>query len=589
MICVCPSRRAIAGTILVLLATGATLLIFHRVILPLFGFIVPALVPSLYDLAVYGAYPLRSYVTFNGESPDVNVVAWDESCDHGYVLVSPFGDAVPNMGPMILDSRGDLVWTASGFGVVMNLKVQQYQGENYLTFWAGHKVGGIGMGNYHMLNSSYDLVHVVKAASSEQAPRMGDLHDFVITDRGTALLTVYNTTQFDISAMGRPKDGWIVDSLFQEVDIATGELLFEWRASDHFDPAESLYINPFGGYKAANPYDFFHINSIQKDAAGNYLISSRHYHSLTYLDPLGEILWTLGGDYNDFHDLSDGKATSFKWQHDARWVDEEQGILSLFDNGSAGPIMNDADHSLGLIIQIDPEARTVRLLHSYTSSGKALSASQGSLQILPDDKVLVGWGSSAAYSEFTTDGKLLCETHITPSMLFWWERVKTYRAIKTFDWIGRPESPPSAKWLRGKIYVSWNGATEVGAWQLVARKNGAAKSEWQTVDIKDKTGFEDSFTLTGIEEFQHYRVAALDHNGEFLMHSAIVEVEPEAHSSRWALALFMVCVVVGLLIGTLMFARRTAQQNYRSNWLGLKTLMRNRYHRYKKLPSMEMT
>lgn len=584
MKCWCPSLRTIWNSALIVVFITVVSVIFHQLFLPIVGLLIPAFVPGLYDFGVYGAYPTRPHVTFDQASPDVSVVAWDDSCDKGHVLVSPFGDAVQHDGPVILDSKGDMVWSATGFGVVMNLKVQQYRGENYLTFWAGYKVGGIGMGNYYMLNSSYDVVQVVNAVTSEHAPRMGDLHEFVITKDDTALLTVYNTTQFDLSAMGRPTEGWMVDSLFQEVDIATGELLFEWRASDYFNPSESFYINPFGGYKESNPYDFFHINSVEKDSQGGYLISSRHYHSLSYLDSSGEVVWTLGGDYNDFQDLSDGKATSFKWQHDARWVDQERGILSLFDNGSAGPIMHDADHSLALIIQLDFEKHTARLLHSYSSKDKTISASQGSVQMLPDDHVLVGWGSSAAYSEFTTDGKLLCETHLTPSILFWWEKVKTYRSIKTFDWIGRPVYPPTAKMLGDKIYVSWNGATEVGAWQLEGRKSDAADTEWQTVDIRDKTGFEDSFTVPTMEDFVDYRVAALDRDGNFMRHSDSVEIL-DNRTSKWLWVAFAFCGTIGLIVGVVLFTRRGGQ---RLVWSPRKLLTLNGY-KYRKVPSIEMT
>ena len=583
--CYCIEARTFFYSILAVLGFSLVLLVAHQVLLPILGYVVPFLVPTLYDIAVYGAYPTVAYTTFDLEGPSTSIVAWNDRCDDGLILLSPFGPSVPGMGPVILDADGDLVWMASNLGTVMNLKVQKYQGENYLTFWAGAKFGGIGMGNYHMLNSSYDVVRTVSAVSSEQNPRQGDLHDFVITDEGTALLTIYNTTQFDISAMGRPKDGWIVDSLFQEVDMTTGELIFEWRASDHFDPSESFYLNPFGGYKESNPYDFFHINSVEKDKKGNYLISSRHYHSLTYLSPEGEILWTLGGDDNDFEDLSDGQATSFKWQHDGRWIDEEAGILSLFDNGSAGPIMRDADHSLGLVIQIDVEKRTARLLHAFSSKGNAIAASQGSVQTLSNGHTMVGWGAAAAWSEFDSDGTLLCEMHITPSILFWWERVKSYRVLKSYDWIGRPEYPPTAKKAGDKVYVSWNGATEVRAWQLEGRKRGTSETEWTTVDIKDKTGFEDIFTLSSSDDFTLYRVAALDSNGGLLKHSDPVdEIDPGASIIRWVF--FGVCAALGVALGTWLFVRRKPGMSM--PWLRTKVPVWDRF-RYSKVSGFEMT
>ena len=586
--CPCPSLRTLVLTILVILGTAFVLLIVHQAILPVFGWLVPSQVPTLYDLVVYGVYPTRQYVTLDSKSPSPNIIKWDDSCSDGYMLVAPFGYSVPDAGPMLLDSKGNLIWMTASFGTVMNFRAQTYLNESYLTFWAGHKVGGLGQGQYYMLNSSYDVVRTVSAATPPNDSsniRHGDLHEFIITDSNTALLTVYDTITYDLSAMGRPQQGSIVDSLFQEVDIATGDLLFEWRASDHFDPATtSQYINPFGGYSDSNSYDFFHINSVQKDRNGNYLISSRHLHAvMTVSGATGEVLWVLGGNLNVFNDISDGKATDFAWQHDARWVDEEEGVLSVFDNGSAGPIMKDASESEGLLIQIDLEKRTAKLLQSYVSRDGILSASQGSVQVMDregDKHVLVGWGSSAAYSEYTMSGELLCETHISGSALFWWERVKSYRALKTFTWVGRPEYPPTAIAKADRIYVSWNGATEVTAWQLEGRKGGAGDEVWQTVDVKDKVGFEDGFSLLD-GSFVAYRVAALDVSGELLRYSDTVEYAGTRKSSMllWFLG---ACVGTGIGVGVWLFMTKVPRGQ---KW---KCFGFDR-HRYSKVPNIELT
>ena len=590
MKCYCPKFRTVFLTFSTLLALGLVLFVIHQLILPVLGWLIPSLVPGLYDLAVYGAYPTQEYETFDLQAPSPSIIKWDDSCDHGLVLAAPYGKSVPDGGPMIFDGKANLVWMSAGFGTVMNLKVQNYLGEPHLTFWAGNKIGGIGQGDSFILNSSYEIVHKVSAIIPPAHPddiRVGDLHDFIITDSGTALLTVYNTTTHDLTAMRRPTEGWIVDSLFQEVDIATNQLLFEWRASDHFDPAtSSKYMNPFGGYSDSNPYDFFHVNSVQKDRNGDYLISSRHLQAvMTISGKTGEVLWVLGGPLNSFNDLSGGKATSFKWQHDARWVDEEAGILSLFDNGSAGPIMTDARESQGLLIQVDLDAKTAKLVQSYTSRDGILSASQGSVQVFDSGErfeqekhVLVGWGSSAAYSEFSISGELLCEVHIAASSLYWLERVKSYRALKTFEWVGRPRQPPATLMNGDRIYVSWNGATEVAAWQLEGRKEGADESEWQIIDIKEKEGFEDSFTVPE-EIYVAYRVAALDAGGVLLRHSDVVPYA-ETKTSRVLLWLIGVGAGVGAVVGVFLFMSRVPP--------GKRSCAVWDRHRYRKLPGIEM-
>jgi hypothetical protein len=66
--------------------------------------------------------------------------------DGGHVLLTPKGSSVSNPGPTILDSTGNLVWTTDQYPNAMNLKLQSYNNQTYLTFWSGTKTGGQGQG-----------------------------------------------------------------------------------------------------------------------------------------------------------------------------------------------------------------------------------------------------------------------------------------------------------------------------------------------------------------------------------------------------------------------------------------------------------
>lgn len=184
-----------------------------------------------------------------------------------------------------------------------------------------------------MLNSSYDVVHTVSAVGESTE---GDLHEFKITEDGAALITVYERALVDLedTPVDLPADQVVVDGILQDIDIATGELLFEWRSSQHLEhPA--LHTS-FGSFVADGAFDWFHMNSIDKDSKGNYLVSLRHLHALVYVEGItGVILWTLGNDAGDFEGVSQGAATGLRWQHGARWISEDDGIISLFDNGLA--------------------------------------------------------------------------------------------------------------------------------------------------------------------------------------------------------------------------------------------------------------
>jgi Arylsulfotransferase (ASST) len=566
---------SIIAAVLTLLVLG-----FLQLTLPSVAWLFPDLETPFFDLGVYGAYRSRKYVSFNLTSPLLTTPRWDDQCDDGsYVLLTPKGASVPHAGPTIVDTRGNLVWMSNKFNDSMNLQVQQYKGENYLTMWAGSKVGGQGKGVYHMLDSSYSTVHSINAVGHNVH---ADLHEFRISRDDTALFTIYNTTSTDLSSIGRGTSGWAEDSVFQEVNIETNKLLFEWRASEHTDPSDTFMTNPFGGYVSSMPFDVYHINSIDKDSKGNYLISSRHFHSVTCISPQGETLWQLGGAKNEFTDLSQGEATSFMWQHDARWVQEPDdngvGLISLFDNKEGGVMHIDGPYSRGVLLRVDVLQKTVELMYEYISYSQTRAPSQGSMEVLENGDVFIGWGHSASYSEFTKNGTLLCEWHFGPSLWDFWGNAVSYRAakVKKEEWIGRPTSPPDAKEQGWKIYTSWNGATEVAAWSLEVMRTTAEKSEdvWEEIDVVTKKGFESYFILPTMSGSKRYRVGALDDNGKLIRYSAVVEVD---WTKRILQIFATVLLWVGFAVGAWVFWIKWIQ---RTKWKGLSW---NMIYEYSKL------
>ena len=61
--------------------------------------------------------------------------------------------------------------------------------------------------------------------------------------------------------------------MVQEIDIATGKVLFEWDSLDHI-PVTDTYT-PFAGGTKAAPFDYLHINSIAIAPDGDLLLSAR--------------------------------------------------------------------------------------------------------------------------------------------------------------------------------------------------------------------------------------------------------------------------------------------------------------------------
>lgn len=584
-------RNAVKWTLVALLVPLGFYFI-HQYVFPIIAFLVPSLDPFFFDLGVFGAFPLHRYASFDLGGPQARQIQWHDSCDAGLVLLTPNGPSVDKSGPMMLDAQGGLVWRSDDYGAAANLKVQRYKGQDYLTLWSGEKAATSGKGVYFMLDETYKVVKMVEAAGDGL---WGDLHEFKLTDAGTALVTVYNTTNADLTGMGmwRGANGWIVDNLFQEIDIETNELLFQWSAAEHFDPVDTYMTNPFGGYWESIPFDFYHLNSVDKDSKGNYIISSRHFHHVLCVSPAGEILWILGGRDNQFEDLSDGQATNFKWQHDARWISEEEGIMTLFDNSKAGPLHSDASQSRALVIQLDLEKKTAKLVHSMKSAQGILASSQGSVQLLPETRnYLVGWGSAAAYSEYSNTGELLCETHLGASWYYSFERMKSYRTTKAFDWRGVPHEPPQVDLKGDTISVSWNGATEVAYWSVEGTRDDSASSTedlrskdeesaesqngFEALDVVPKIGFEGTFDLSHIsteKAFTRFRVAALDKDHNLLRYSEPIEAESATAESSYLMTIVKLSLVLGFLVGArFAFKQYRSRSHLRKSWNAASTV-----------------
>lgn len=114
---------------------------------------------SWYDLGLYGFGPSQSYVSFDEESPIVEISPAGAQCDPRFTFLAPRGDSVAHPGPMILDARGELVWMKHNGGTTQDFRVQRYNGQDYLTYWQGGEEDGHGCGSWYMVGSKTLLSH----------------------------------------------------------------------------------------------------------------------------------------------------------------------------------------------------------------------------------------------------------------------------------------------------------------------------------------------------------------------------------------------------------------------------------------------
>jgi len=400
---------------------------------------------------------------------------------------------------MIFDEAGTPVWFRGGL-YALNFRVQKYQGEPVLTWWEGKATPRPSVGEYVILDGSYREVKRVQAGNGYG----GNQHDFLITPQSTALLTIYNLVSQDLSYLGGPVEGRVIEGVAQEVDIETGEVLFEWHSLDQVGVEESYNENYY-----SDQLDYFHINSIDVDHDHNLLISARNTSAVYKVERgSGEILWRFSGKKSDF-EMGEGTRTAF--QHDARR--QEDGTITIFDNG-AGPQVH--PQSRGIVVDLDEEAMKATLVRAYIHPDELVSTSQGNMQVLPNGNVFVGWGSEPFASEFSHDGELIFDARIPPDD-------DSYRAFR-FPWKGQPAAAPDVAADRGSddevtLYASWNGATEVESWEVLA---GPHPDQLESLGSVPREGFETA--ISARTEEPHVAVRARDSSGRVLGMSSAVKV-----------------------------------------------------------------
>jgi hypothetical protein len=454
--------------------------------------------PSVQPAPPKGVWAFRSRPDLSPAA--VQVRRWAPGTAPGYIFVA-LKEGAGEHGPMIVDDQGQLVWY-SKYRSARDFRVQRYRGRPVLTWWEGKVVAGHGVGEYVIFDDSYREMARVRAGNGYR----GDLHEFLITPQDTALLTAYVPTQTDLSPIGGPKYGAVWDGIAQEIDIETGRVLFEWHSLEHVGIEES-YIEP--PYNPNYPYDYFHINSIDVEPDGNLLVCARNTWSVYKVErKSGEVLWGLGGKNSDFEM---GPGTQSAFQHDARR--HQDGIISIFDNG-AHPQVH--EESRGILVELDEQKMSTKLVREYTFSEKPISTSQGNMQILPNSNVLIGWGSQPFITEFSHDGQPLLDAHFPPDG-------ESYRAFR-FPWRGHPIEDPAVALEqlspgKVKLYASWNGATEVESWEVLA---GPRPDRLESAGAVPRDGFETAMFVQS--SHLYFAVRAKEHSGRILGTSAPVKL-----------------------------------------------------------------
>jgi hypothetical protein len=383
----------------------------------------------------------------------VTITRAAEGTSPGYVFVAEKKSKLPG-GPMILDNQGRLVWYHQLDSPLQatDFRVQTYQGEPVLTWWQGTiDIAGIGQGEDEIYDTSYHHIATVDAGAGLNA----DLHEFQLTPRGTAFITAYSELPADLSRVGGPKTGWLLDCVVEEIDVATGAVVFKWHSVGHVPLSDSREANAEPAQHASKkrPLDYFHVNSVSDGPNNTILVSARNTSTIYDIARNGRIVWQFGGKHSTFGPAS---AVKLNYQHNARL---HGSLLTVFDNGAIPP---SEPFTRPMEIKLDFAHKRARIVKTFLRPKRLLSPFEGNLQVLQGGGAVIGWGGIPRVTEFDRAGKVVFELKLPYG--------DTYRGYR-YRWSARPDTDPLVGVADGAVLASWNGATGIARWRVLGGRD----------------------------------------------------------------------------------------------------------------------
>jgi Arylsulfotransferase (ASST) len=429
----------------------------------------------------------------------------------GDLFLAPY-QGLGTAGPMIAEPNGALVWfhpLPAGESAT-NFQVQTYAGQPALTWWQGRIIRvGFGEGEDVVYNSSYQQIATIRAGNGYRA----DLHEILLTPQGTAWIDAFDPIHMNLGSVHGSTHGILLDSVVEEIDVKTGLVMWEWHALGHIPLGDSLNHVSGGEY----PWDYVHINSISPgpegqaggaglNQPGDVLLSSRNTWTLYDVNMhTGGYNWLLGDGGHSSFKL--GPGVHFYWQHDAQF--QPGGLISLFNNASDPPKERE---SSGLLLRPDFSSHTVTLVKRFTnpSHSPLLASSQGNTLSLPGGDWLLGYGGLPNFTEFDASGHVLLDGTLGKNV----QDFRTYLS----PWSATPTTAPAIAVQAGTagagtatVEASWNGATAVASWQVLA---GASAESLAPVATAPRQGFETTIHVSTTEP--DLAVRALSASGQTL-------------------------------------------------------------------------
>jgi len=297
--------------------------------------------------------------------------------------------------------------------------------------------------------------------------------------RGTILvLGHYNVKNDKIN-----KNVRLLDDVVYEVDIASGEVVWTWKAAEHvdemgfdqaaFDAMQNYAIEPFGEYQG---FDWFHQNCAsyvgpnkwfdegdKRFHPDNIILDSRHAGILAIVDhETGKIVWRAGPYYREGDDKKLGWIIGPHHAHVIPKGMPGEGNILVYDNGGTsgyGPPNDMAPDGImymrrshSRVIEFNPITKDI--VWEYSPASLKISEQQfgykefspfiSSAQRLPNGNTMITEGSDGRIFEVTRDLEVVWE-YISPYMYYWDAPAAgniLYRAYRVpYDWVPQLPKP----------------------------------------------------------------------------------------------------------------------------------------------------
>jgi hypothetical protein len=390
-------------------------------------FLVCMIVLSLPGIGLYNAYG-----DLPADFPGITTHIYDANAiADGYVFLS-VSTEVEGVGYyiMILENDGNVVWykeLPDDYSYDFRVLPNGYL--HYAQLFHHHTYAGGGDVVHVILDENFNEVETIQAGNGYVA----EAHDFQLLPNGNVLLFGYYMSEVDMSKIvpsGHP-GALVSGSIVQELD-SQRNVIFQWRSWDYYgfeDFFSTLTDDPRAKDAVINT---FHFNALTQDSDSHIFVGTpqpaarlpRSGWVKKINRQTGEIMWTLGGDENEFTfvGVTQEEGSEAFTGHAFHRLDN--GNVLIYDNGKVN-VRSSRVHEY----QLDEQNKIAEHVWTYDPDSMVYGTGRGNAQRLPNGNTMIGWGTvkgtlRPVATEVTPDGEKIWELYFDNTA------VGSYRAFR---------------------------------------------------------------------------------------------------------------------------------------------------------------